>query len=91
MYFLYTLLQAVNRDVDADLDDPDAIDELRVVSIEVATQMVTDDKVIQVFSISNKLLRTENRTLWYRTVNSVGLTSLQTLLNVLIRHPLNDS
>ena len=61
MYFLYTLLQALNRD--ADLNDPDAIDELRVVSIEVATQMVTDDKVIQVFSISNKLLRTENRTL----------------------------
>ena len=78
MYFLYTMLQALNRD--ADLDDPDAIDELRVVSIEVATQMVTDDKVIQVFSISNKLLRAENRTLWYRTVNSVELRSLHTLL-----------
>ena len=78
MYFLYTLLQALNRD--ADLNDPDAINELRVVSIEVATQMVTEDKVIQVFSISNKLLRTKNRTLWYRTVNSVGLRSLHTLL-----------
>ena len=43
MYFLYTVLQALNRD--ADLNDPDAINELRVVSIEVATQMVTDDKV----------------------------------------------
>ena len=70
MYFLYTLLQALNRD--ADLNDLDAIDELHVVSIEVATQMLTDDKVIQVFSISNKLLRTENRTLWCRTVNSVA-------------------
>ena len=59
MYFLYTLLQALDRD--ADLDDPDAIDELRVVSVEVATQMVTDDKVIQVFGISNKLLGTENQ------------------------------
>ena len=44
MYFLYTLLQALDRD--ADLDDPDSIDELRVVSVEVATQMVTVDKVI---------------------------------------------
>ena len=78
MYFLYTLLQALNRD--ADLNDPDAIVELRVVSVEVVTQTVTDDKVIQVFSISNKLLRTENRILWYRTVNSVGLRSLHTLL-----------
>ena len=58
MYFLYTLLQALDRD--ADLDDPDSIDELRVVSVEVATQMMTVDKVIQVFGISNKLLGTEN-------------------------------
>ena len=78
MYFLYTLLQALDRD--ADLDDPDAIDELRVVSVEVATQMGTDDKVIQVFGISNELLGTENRALWYLTVNSVGLRSLRTLL-----------
>ena len=78
MYFLYTLLQALDRD--ADLDNPDSVDELRVVSVEVATQIVTVDDVIQVFSISNKLLGTENRTLWYRTVNSVGLRSLCTLL-----------
>ena len=50
MYFLYTLLQALDRDTD--LDNPDSIDELRVVSVEVATQMVTVDDVIQVFSIS---------------------------------------
>ena len=54
MYFLYTLLQALDRD--ADLDDPDSIDELRVVSVEVATQMVTVDKVIQVFSILRQFL-----------------------------------
>ena len=78
MYFLYTLLQALDRN--ADLDDPDSIDELRVVSVEVATQMVTFDEVIQVCSISNKLLGTENRTLWYQTVSLVGLRSLHTLL-----------
>ena len=65
MYFLYTLLQALDRD--AYLDNPDSVDELRVISVEVATQMVTVDDVIQVFSLSNKLLGTENRTLWYRT------------------------
>ena len=78
MYLLYILLQSLDRD--ADLDNPDSIDELRVVSVEVATKMVTVDDVIQVFSISNKLLGTENRTLWYPTVNSVGLRSLRTLL-----------
>jgi len=38
MYFLYTLLQSL--DCDADLDDLDSIDKLRVVGVEVATQMV---------------------------------------------------
>ena len=51
MYFLCTLLQALDRD--ADLDNPDSVDELRVISVEVATQMVTVDDVIQVFSIIN--------------------------------------
>jgi len=37
MYFLYTLLQSLNRD--ADLDDPDSIDKLRVVYVEMATQI----------------------------------------------------
>ena len=78
MYLLYTLLQALDRN--ADLDDSDSIDKLRVVSVEVVTLIVTVDDVIQVFSISNKLIGTENRTLWYRTVNSVGLRSLRTLL-----------
>jgi len=36
MYFLYTLLQSLKRD--ADLDDLDSIDKLRVVCIEMATQ-----------------------------------------------------
>ena len=79
MYFFYTLLQSLDRD--ADLYDPNSIDELRVVSVEVATQMVTVDiKVIQVCSISNKPLGTENRTLWHQTVNSIELALLHTLL-----------
>jgi len=81
MYFLHTLLQSLNRDVD--LDDPDSIDQLRVVGVEVATQMVTADKVIKVFSIGNKLLGTENRTLWHRTVDSIGLGLLPFMLECL--------
>ena len=42
MYLLYILLQSLDRD--ADLDDPDSIDELSVVSVEVETQVVTVDK-----------------------------------------------
>jgi hypothetical protein len=41
VYFLYTLMQAL--DCDADFDDPDSIDKLLVVSVEVATQMMTVD------------------------------------------------
>ena len=81
MYFLYTLLQSL--DCDADLNDPDFIDKLRVVGVEVATQMVTADKIIKVFGIANKLLRTENRTLWHRTVDSIGLGLLPFMLECL--------
>jgi hypothetical protein len=42
VYFLYTPLQALDRD--ADLDNPDSIEELRVVSVEVAAQMMTVDR-----------------------------------------------
>ena len=59
MYFLYTLLRLLDRV--ADLDNPDAIDELRVVRIEVATLVLAVDKVIQVTQYSNKLLGTENK------------------------------
>jgi len=45
-----TLLLSLNRD--ADVDDSDSIDELRVFSIAVVTRMVTADNVIQVFNIS---------------------------------------
>jgi len=41
MYFLYTLLQSLNHG--ADLNDPDSIDELRVICVEMATQMVMAD------------------------------------------------
>jgi len=58
MYFLYLLLQSLNRD--ADLDDPDSIDKLRVVCVEMATQVVTADKVLKFFGIGSKLLGTEN-------------------------------
>jgi len=51
MYFLYTLLQSLNRD--ADLDDPDSIDKLRVLCVKTATQMVTADKVMKVFGIGS--------------------------------------
>jgi len=81
MYFLYTLLQSLDRD--AYLDDLDSINELRVNGIEVATQMVTADKVFQViqgFIINNELIGTENRSLWHLKVNSIGLESLRTLL-----------
>jgi len=61
VYFLYTLLQSLNRD--ANLDDPDSIDKLRVICLEMATQMVTAYKDIKVFGIGSKLLGTENRTL----------------------------
>ena len=43
MYFLYTLQQALDRN--ADLDGPDSIDELRVISVEVATQEMVRDVV----------------------------------------------
>jgi len=79
VYFIYTLLQSLDRD--ADLDDPNSIDELRVVGAAVVTQMMTANNVIQVFSISNKLLGT--RTMWHRTVNLIGLGSLRTLLKSL--------
>jgi len=70
MYFLYTMLQSLDRDA---LDDPDSIDELRVVGAEVAIHIMTANRVIEVFSISNKRLRTQNRTLGHQTVNSIGL------------------
>jgi len=38
MYFLYTLLQSLNRD--ADLYDPDSINKQRVICVEMATQML---------------------------------------------------
>jgi len=76
MYFLYTLLQSLNRD--ADLDDSDSIDKLRVVCVEMATQMVTADKVIKIFGIGSKLLGTENR-----AVYSIWLGSLSFMLECL--------
>jgi len=79
MYFLYTLLQSLNHD--ADLDDPDSNDKLRVICVEMATQMVTADKVIKVFSIGSKLL--ENRTLWHRAVYSIWIGSLPFMLECL--------
>jgi len=81
MYFLYTLLQLLKRDTD--LDDPDSIDKLRVICVEMATQMVTADKIIKVFGIGSKLLGTEKRTLWYQTVYSVWLGSLPFMLECL--------
>jgi len=80
MYFLYTLLQSLDRD--ADLDDPDSIDKLCVFCVEMATQMVTADKVIKVFGIG-KLLGTENRTLWHRAVHSIWIGSLNFMLECL--------
>ena len=56
MYFLYTLLQSL--DGSADLDTSDAIDQLRVVRVKVATQMVAVDEVNQVIDLGNKLLGT---------------------------------
>jgi len=50
MYFLYTMLQSLNRE--ADLDDPDSIGKLRVVCVDMATQMATADKVMKVFDSS---------------------------------------
>jgi len=77
MYFLYTLLQSLNRD--ADFDDPDSIDKLRVVCVE----MVMADKVIKVLGIGSKLLGTENRTVWHRAVYSIWLGSLSFMMECL--------
>ena len=78
MCCLNILLPTLDRD--ADLDNPHATNQLRVVHVEVATRMVAVDEVTQVFRIGIKLLGTENRTLCYRTVYSIGLGLLRTWL-----------
>jgi len=52
-------IAAVAQYRDADLDDPDSIDKLRVICVEMATQMVTADKV---FGIGSRLNSSKPRT-----------------------------
>jgi len=51
VYFFNTLLQAVDHY--ADFDNPDAVDQLRVVCVKMLTEMMTVDQALKVLGVRN--------------------------------------
>jgi hypothetical protein len=76
VYILNTLLQTVDRR--AYLDNPDTVNQLHIICIEVVTEVMTVNEVFQVISVRSELLGTQDRTLRHRTVNRMGTRLLQT-------------
>ena len=69
MDLLDTLLQSVDRHTN--LSNSNAINQLRVIRIEMMAEMMVVDEIHQVFGVCDEFLWAENRSLRYGTVNCV--------------------